>query len=414
MFDRSITLRLRRAPAADAERFALLSGIESMVRGMLVTVMPLSVYRAFPDTGTVSLIYFAVGLMSLFAGLMLPRLARYIPRRWMFTLGAGLFVLGNTLAIAGGNLLAVGLLCNTIATVTVFICLNAYVLDYIAKVELGRTETLRMFYSALAWTIGPVTGVWLLDLWQPAPFVVSTVAAIVLLVVFWVMRLGDGKVITKARIPAANPLSFIGRFFAQPRLIAGWLFAVIRSCGWWVYVVYLPIFAVEAGLGDKIGGTLLSLTNALLFVTPLMLRWMQRRSIRTAVRTGFFVCGTTFVAATVAATSPMLVLGLLFIGSFFLILLDIAAGLPFLLAVKPSERTEMSAVYSSYRDVSGIATPGVAWLVLQVLPLSGVFAAVGLMLFGAWGLAARQHPQIGIRASDRVRQRSSRLSTPGD
>lgn len=414
MFDRSITLRLRRAPAADAERFALLSGIESMVRGMLVTVMPLSVYRAFPDTGTVSLIYFAVGLMSLFAGLMLPRLARYIPRRWMFTLGAGLFVLGNTLAIAGGNLLAVGLLCNTIATVTVFICLNAYVLDYIAKVELGRTETLRMFYSALAWTIGPVTGVWLLDLWQPAPFVVSTVAAIVLLVVFWVMRLGDGKVITKARIPAANPLSFIGRFFAQPRLIAGWLFAVIRSCGWWVYVVYLPIFAVEAGLGDKIGGTLLSLTNGLLFVTPLMLRWMQRRSIRTAVRTGFFVCGTTFVAATVATTSPMLVLGLLFIGSFFLILLDIAAGLPFLLAVKPSERTEMSAVYSSYRDVSGIATPGVAWLVLQVLPLSGVFAAVGLMLFGAWGLAARQHPQIGIRASDRVRQRSSRLSTPGD
>ncbi len=414
MFDRSITLRLRRAPAADAERFALLSGIESMVRGMLVTVMPLSVYRAFPDTGTVSLIYFAVGLMSLFAGLMLPHLARFMPRRWMFTLGAGLFVLGNSLAIAGGNLLAVGLLCNTIATVTVFICLNAYVLDYIAKVELGRTETLRMFYSALAWTIGPVTGVWLLDLWQPAPFVLSTVAAIVLLAVFWVMRLGDGKIITKAHAPAANPLSFIGRFFAQPRLIAGWLFAVIRSCGWWVYVVYLPIFAVEAGLGDKIGGTLLSLTNGLLFVTPLMLRWMQRRSVRTAVRTGFFVCGATFVAATVAATSPMLVLGLLFIGSFFLILLDIAAGLPFLLAVKPSERTEMSAVYCSYRDVSGIATPGVAWLVLQVLPLAGVFAAIGLMLFGAWGLAARQHPQIGIRASDRVRQRSSRLSTPGE
>ena len=154
-----------------------------------------------------------------------------------------------------------------------------------------------MFYSALAWTVGPVTGVWLLDLWQPAPFVVSIAAALVLLAVFWIMRLGNGKIISKARTPAANPLSFIGRFFAQPRLIAGWLFAVIRSCGWWVYVVYLPIFAVEAGLGDKIGGTLLSMTNALLFTTPLMLRWMQRRTVRTAVRTGFFVCGTTFILA---------------------------------------------------------------------------------------------------------------------
>jgi len=414
VFDRSIILRLRCAPVADTQRFALLSGIESMVRGMLVTVMPLSVYRAFPDTGTVSLIYFTVGVISLITGLMLPRLGRHIPRRWMFTMGAGLYVLGNSLAIAGGNLLAAGLLCNAIATVTVFICLNAYVLDYIAKVELGRSETLRMFYSALAWTIGPVTGVWLLDWWRPAPFALSIVAAFVLLAVFWKMRLGNGKIIAKARKPAANPLAFIGRFFAQPRLIAGWLFAVIRSCGWWVYVVYMPIFAVEAGLGDKIGGTLLSMTNAVLFTTPLMLRWMQRRTIRTAVRIGFFACGTTFVLATLAASQPYAALGILFIGSIFLILLDIAGGLPFLLAVKPSERTEMSAVYSSFRDVSGIATPGIAWLVLLAFPLSGVFAAIGATLFAAWGLAGRQHPQIGIRASDRVRKRTPEVIAPAE
>jgi ACDE family multidrug resistance protein len=27
--------------------------------------------------------------------------------------------------------------------------LNAYVLDYIARIELGKSETLRLFYSAL-------------------------------------------------------------------------------------------------------------------------------------------------------------------------------------------------------------------------------------------------------------------------
>lgn len=35
-------------------------------------------------------------------------------------------------------------------------------------------------------------------------------------------------------------------------------------------------------------------------------------------------------------------------GSLFLVLLDICGGLPFLMSVKPSQRTEMSAVYSSF------------------------------------------------------------------
>lgn len=82
-------------------------------------------------------------------------------------------------------------------------------------------------------------------------------------------------------------------------------------------------------------------------------------------------------------------------GSIFLILLDVSAGLPFLLAVKPSERTEMSAIYASFRDVSGILTPGAAWLVLLVAPPSGVFAAGGAGLLCTWVLARKLHPRLG-------------------
>ena len=60
----------------------------------------------------------------------------------------------------------------------------------------------------------------------------------------------------------------------------------------------------------------------------------------------------------------------LFLGSFGLVMLDVAGGLPFMMAVKPSERSEMAAVYSSFRDVSGIATPAMAWAVLSVAPLA--------------------------------------------
>jgi hypothetical protein len=237
--------------------------------------------------------------------------------------------------------------------------------------------------------------------WAPAPFLVAALATTVMIVMFLVMRLGNGRLITKSRAAPTNPLAYLPRFAAQPRLLAGWLFAVIRSCGWWVYVVYLPIFAIESGLGDQVGGIALSISNAALFVAPLMLKWMQRRSIRHAVRTGFLVSGLLFAFATVVSGQPWIsVLGLM-VASFFLILLDVSAGLPFLLAVKPSERTEMSAVYASYRDVSGIATPGVAWLVLLTFPLAGVFAAASVGLLGAWLLSNGLHRRLGQSGSGR-------------
>ena len=133
-------------------------------------------------------------------------------------------------------------------------------------------------------------------------------------------------------------------------------------------MVYLPIFAVANGLGEQLGGTFLSITNAGLFLSPLMLRWVQSRSIRYAVRTGFLISGTLFLAAGILGSVPWAAILLLFAGSFFLILLDIRGGLPFLMAVKPSARTEMSAIYSSFRDVSGIITPGAAWVVLLFFP----------------------------------------------
>jgi hypothetical protein len=216
-----------------------------------------------------------------------------------------------------------------------------------------------------------------------------------MLVMFLVMRLGNGRLIVRSHRPPANPFAYIGRFAAQPRLVTGWIFAVVRSCGWWVYVVYLPIFAVQNGMGNQLGGIALSITNAGLFLAPLMLRYMMRRSLRVTVMTGFAMSGLMFALASVASGMPALVILLLMAGSAFLILLDVSAGLPFLLAVKPSERTEMSAIYSSFRDVSGIVTPGVAWLVLLIGPLHAVFAAGGAGLLGTWMLARKLHPRLG-------------------
>ncbi|MEJ6707729.1 MAG: MFS transporter [Amylibacter sp.] len=396
MFERRIPEWLRHAPAPSVRGFATLSAFEAVARGILISVFPVAIYDALKDVALISSIYFAIGIISLLTGLLVPFLIRMIPRRWMYSIGALGFVIGSCLAVFGSpEMIVLALALNSLATVITFVCFNAYVLDYISRVELGKCETLRMFYSALGWTVGPVLGVLLWGWWKPAPFIISATSAMFMLGAFLYLRMGNGKLITRAKVAPTNPVAFLARFFQQPRLIAGWLFAVIRSCGWWAYVVYLPIFAVENGLGDKLGGALLSVTNAALFLSPLMLRWMLKRSVRYSVQTGFLACAILFSAASITSAAPMAAIVLLFVGSFFLILLDICAGLPFLMAVKPSERTEMSAVYSSYRDISGIATPGAAWLILLVVPISGIFAAAGIACLLAWGIAGRLHPRLG-------------------
>ncbi|KIC14823.1 MFS transporter [Leisingera sp. ANG-Vp] len=398
MHERRIPDWLRHAPVPSVRDFGILAGLEAVVRGTLISVFPLIMYRALGDAGLVSASYFAVGVLSLIAGLMVPGLVRLLPRRWAYSLGTAMFVLSAGFAIEGSpaSVLA-ALALNTVASVVTFICFNAYVLDYIARVELGRCETSRMFYSAVGWTAGPMAGVLLLEWWASAPFLISGGAAVILLAAFWWMRMGNGKQIARARGPASSPLTYLPRFLAQPRLVTGWLFAVIRSAGWWIYVVYLPIFAIEKGLGEELGGILLSATNAALFGAPLLLRLVQRHSIRMAVRTGFLGVTLCFGTAGIAQGWPMVSIALLVAGSAALILLDICAGLPFLMAVKPSERTEMSAVYSSYRDISGILTPGAAWLVLLVAPVAGIFTAGAAATAAAVWLAGKLHPRLGNR-----------------
>lgn len=396
MHERRIPEWLRHAPAPGVRGFAVLAGIEAVARGILISVFPLVIYRALQDASAVSEAYFIIGVASLIIGLLVPYLIRFVPRRWVYTAGTLMFATGAMLAMLATPLAVIaGLALTTFATVTTFVCFNAYVLDYISKVELGKLETSRLFYSAAGWTAGPALGVVLYSWWSPAPFIIAACAALAMMALFLVMRLGNGRLIVKSQRAPVNPFAYFRRFAAQPRLITGWVFAVIRSCGWWVYVVYLPIYAIKNGLGEQLGGIALSISNGALFLTPLMFRFMQRHSVRTAVRTGFVMSGLLFILAGTPHGSPMLAVICLMTGSFFLILLDVCGGLPFLLAVKPSERTEMSAIYASYRDVSGIITPGVAWIILLAAPVSGVFVASGLGLVLTWGLAGKLHPRLG-------------------
>ncbi|WP_233092699.1 MFS transporter [Paracoccus sp. IB05] len=397
-----LPLALKHSPVPKVEHFALLAGLEAAVRGMLVSAMPLAVYQSLGDAQMTSVAYLAAGFVALFCGLMVPGVTRFVPRRWTYTGGATLYLVGTALAVCGTPLtISLALICNAMATATVFICLNAYVLDYVERTRLGHSQGVQMAYAAIPWAVGPVLGVWLHHQWAPAPFLLSGFFALVLIGVFWWLRLGNGRQISRARRPAVNPLGFLSRFLRQPRLIAGWTFAVMRSCGWWVYIVYLPIYCVQSGLSDKTGGIVLSVSNTFLFLAPAINRAARRFSVRRSVRLAFLAGGGLMLAAAMLSVLPWVAVALCLAASFCFVTLDVVGGLPFLMSVKPSERTEMAAVYASFRDVSGILTPGIAWLILFFAPVPGIFIVAGLGLLGCWWIAGALHPRLGVERPSR-------------
>ncbi len=393
----------RRSPTV--QHFALVGGFEAIGRGVTLSVYPLVLYRAWGDAVVVSKIYLAVGILSLLTVLTVPLLTRWVPRRWVHSAGALLYVLAAIVGMTGGRLTALALLCTALGTAISFVCFNANVLDSVSKADYGRLETLRLFYAGTGWAVGPFLGVWLLHFWHGAPFVIVGVAALTMLATIWWVGMGSSRLLSRVGTGSPNPLRYLRRFLAQPRLVSGWFLAVMRSCGWAVYLVYVGIFAIEKGLSDRIGGVAASLASMGLFFAPLMLRWMQRRSLREAVRTGFLCSGGCFVLASLCSPWPWVSLALLLVGGYFLVLLDICGGLPFLMSVKPSERPEMSAVYSTFRDVANIVTPGIVWLVLQFGPLAAVFGAGGVALLAAWWVAGLMHRQLGVPGAQRVRVR---------
>ena len=399
---RILGLRLPK-PAADVKGFARLAGMEAVIRGTTLSVFPLVMYRAWGSAAVVSQIYFVIGLLSLMTALTVPALSRHVSRQRIFSIAILLYVVACVFGMLGGKFNTVALLCAVMGAATSFVCFNAYVLDFIDKTEFSKLESLRLFYGAWGWVLGPVVGVWLLSVWHGAPFVLVAVAALVMLWMKTQMHLGNGKAIVTQQPRAAHPVANVRRFFSQPRLVTGWLIPLMRSCGWWFYFVYVGIFAVENGLGDKVGGYASSAANLGLLLAPLMLRWMRRHSVRRAVRMGCLLSGLSFVLATLVSPFPWATVVVLVAGTFSLVLLDVCAGLPFMMSVKPSERTEMSSVYSSFRDSSGILSPALAWLVLQFFPVSAVFAAAGAGLLGAWSVAGRLHPQLGVPGHKRVR-----------
>jgi MFS family permease len=367
--------------------FVALFLIEAIARTLPIAAVPLQAHALFGDAQRVSVLYFLVSFGGLLGSLAIPWLTHRIRRRWVFTLGSALVIAAYALySLETRATLALGLLAQVLGAASIEITLNLYVLDYVARRDIARFEPRRIFFAAAAWGFGPWLGVTLktnFGAW--AAFGLAGAATAMLLALFWYLRLTDNPALPRGRTAPPNPVRYLARFFAQPRLRLAWFLAVGRA-GWWaMFFIYAPIYAVTSGLGPEVGGAIVSAGGCFLFLVPLWGKVGQRFGMRALLIGGYTAAGVLTVTVALAAGTPWLGAALLVASAAAAASIDGAGNTPFLRAVHPLERPEMTTVFGTFRHTSQLVPPGIFAVLLRAFALPSVFVAGGVILIGmAW------------------------------
>jgi MFS family permease len=374
-------LWLHAAPRDGAVVFAIMFTLESVARATLATVITLQALALLGDARSVSLLFSTVGLSGLAASFAIPALVHYLTRRWVYTLGVGLIVgaslLLATLTVPGQM---AGMLMRVFGTACLSVTTSLYIMQFINKHDLTRSEPLRLLFSASAWTVGPALGVYLYQRFGPdAAYGLSIAAALALLAFFWAMRLSDNPAIVAAtRRPPPGPARNIGRFLAQPRLRLAWLITFGRSSWWVFFFIYAPVYMVRDGAGEMAGALLVSAGNAMLFLTPLFGRLGHRFGLRPVLAGAFLGTGAATLLAGLWFDSTPAVAVLLVLGAVGCVALDTVGNIPFLRAVRVHERPQMTTVFRTYVDFSDLLPPALFGLLLTWFDLRAIFVLAGL------------------------------------
>ena len=400
---------IQRVRKPGAEAFAILFALESLARALLATVIPLQMFALLGDAWSVSLVFFVVSLVSLCGTFAVPWLVRKSARRFVYSGGVLLLALAPVLlAMDGLGSQMAGMMLRVLAVVALTVCLNLYIMDTIARRDLGHSEPMRVFYSAGAWTLGPALGVYLgLNVHPLAPYAASIFFALLLLGYFWYLRTHESPALTQPAGPTPGPLHYIRRYFKKPRLAIAWLISVARNAWWSLFFIYAPIYAVQSGLGEFAGGLIVSVGMGFLFTLPFWGALFRRIGMRALLIYGFSVSGVLTLLVAALAESPYLAVFVLLGAAMAMVALDAIGNMPFMLAVKHRERPEMTTVYSTYRDAAEILPPGVFSALLKAFELPAVFVAGGLAMFAAALLSRRLHPRLGL-----PRRKAVPLSAP--
>jgi MFS family permease len=153
-----------------------------------------------------------------------------------------------------------------------------------------------------------------------------------------------------------------------------------------MFIVYTPIFAVSHGLGASTGSVMIAIGSALLVLAPFWGRVVKRTGMRSLLLGAYVICGIgTIATGLLAAPSPGGAAAVLLLAAIAMSAVDGMGNVPYLRAVRPHQRTDMTPIYNTYRDVAQVAPAGLFAILLAFLPLPSVFIATGVLMILASG-----------------------------
>lgn len=364
---------------------ARLNALDGFSRSLLVGVVPLLALQALGSKEAVTNAYLLGSIMTLTITLNFATLEKWLKRRWVLTLGGSFLILATVVLYFGSGFeFAVGIGLRSAAASLFSVCLSLYIMDYIGKKDLTRVESRRMVFNGVSWLIGPSLGIWLWNHLSPgAPFLMAAMAAMMMLAYFWQLRLGPNIIVKQAKNPSKSPFKAIPRYFKQPALRIAYFVTISRSIFWVTLFIYGPIYAVEADLPPWVAGGLLSFSSGLLFLSPIIRKLSDRFGTRIIIIIGQVITGCSVL--TLFALGEPKQIGLVFwvLGALGGVMLDVLGNIPFMRMVKPRERTEMTMIFSTWREGSELLTPLIAAIILLFFPFHVFYLFLGLLLLTA-------------------------------
>jgi len=388
LFDRRPT-GLQAFSGHAGEPIARLNACEGFARSMLMGLIPLLALEALGSKEMVTRAYLAASILTLLITLNFAGLERLLQRRWVLSLGVGFSLAAILiLTIGDGWIMSIAIGLQSAAASLFSVCLSLYIMDYIGKKELIFTESKRLLYTGIAWMIGPVLGLWL---WEEighwAPFLVSACAISSMLAYFWYLRLGHSEVIQKAKRPSVNIFRIIPRYFAQSYLRIAYLITLSRAIFWMTVFIYGPIYVVESGLSNWVAGVFLSVVSSLLIVSPLIRRMASRYGTRLVIVCALWSTGIAMVVLYLLGEPQPLGLVFWVLAALGGAIVDVLGNIPFMRMVKPRERTEMTMIFSTWREGSQLLTPLLVSMVLLVAPFEAYYLLLAVILMIAGSVA---------------------------
>lgn len=383
-----------RGPAIIATLYVL----DSAARAVTATVLALHAYAIYKQVNAVnadsyvSATYSTVAFVSFVVTFLTPLLIHRFGRNKVYLAGIACCMVGMaalaTSTVAG---LGTGLVGRALSGVIGSICLILFIVDFIPRQNLVRSETLRLFVSCVAWGFGPVLGVWL---YQRYGIVAPAIASIAVhtVLIFYFRHLKLAQPVVESTPPPRNPLTMIRRFAGQKRLRLSWLIVFGRSAWWSMFFTYPALYLSDQDIDESWAGWLVGIGNLLLGLAPLVRVAAQRLGMRVTIVGSFWLGGGLTLATVLVYDQPLALCLLLLAAAVFVVVLDNLGNIPFMRFARPRELPQMTTVFRTYVDTAEFIPSFFYALLLTQFDFRAVFILSGVLTIVV-GIAATWLPR---------------------